>query len=412
MKRVQMSGACVLILSLAAVAATQPTNADTDAARKAAAGEFAAFVELLSAVDNADVQRDILKGWRDAIRGRRDLVLPSGWSALAGKLSKSPHAEVRALTQSLSLQFRDPGTLKDLRTLVANRKAEKAARVAAMEALAEIHDDRLPRILLPMLAGDDLRAAGFRAMSAYDFPPATPLTLLLLKDLTGEERTAAVSLLTARPKSGIALLKGVAEGGVPRDVLNSYVVRQLAALGNAEVDTLLQQVWGDIRPPKAQTQKLVRKYEKQMTPEYLAGGNAARGRALFDKHCAGCHRLFDHGRQVGPNLTGSQRFNLQYVLENVFDPSATVGRDYRMTIFATEAGRTITGIVKAEAENSITVQTATEDVVLAKSDIVARKNSKVSLMPEGVVEKFTPENLRDLLLYLRASDQVPPAVEE
>src|SRR5207302_11483553 len=86
-------------------------------------------------------------------------------------------------------------------------------------------------------------------------------------------------------------------------------------------------------------------------------GDASHGRLVFSKTCASCHMLFDAGGNVGPNLTGSQRANLDYVLENVVDPNAIVARDYQMTLIETKDGRTITGIVQSETDSALTVRT-------------------------------------------------------
>jgi putative heme-binding domain-containing protein len=84
------------------------------------------------------------------------------------------------------------------------------------------------------------------------------------------------------------------------------------------------------------------------------------GRALFQKTCANCHKLFDAGGAIGPEITGAQRTNLDYLLENLIDPSAAVARDFQMQIIQTTGGRVITGLVVAESENAVTVQTLNE----------------------------------------------------
>ena len=74
-----------------------------------------------------------------------------------------------------------------------------------------------------------------------------------------------------------------------------------------------------------------------------------RGHALFGRICAQCHKLFDQGGDVGPDLTGSDRANPDYILENVLDPSASVGRDYTLTTVATRDGRLVAGIVREQS---------------------------------------------------------------
>ena len=84
------------------------------------------------------------------------------------------------------------------------------------------------------------------------------------------------------------------------------------------------------------------------------------GRAVFAKTCQQCHTLFGAGGKVGPDLTGSNRADLDYVLSNVLDPSALIGKDYLAHVVATTDGRVLTGIVRAEDKDAITLVTANE----------------------------------------------------
>ena len=87
---------------------------------------------------------------------------------------------------------------------------------------------------------------------------------------------------------------------------------------------------------------------------------------MFNRICAQCHRLFDQGGDVGPDLTGSDRANPDYILENVLDPSAVVPNEYKLMVIDLLNGRRINGIVKAETDKSLTVRTATETLMLPK----------------------------------------------
>ncbi|OYW15102.1 MAG: hypothetical protein B7Z55_15270, partial [Planctomycetales bacterium 12-60-4] len=131
------------------------------------------------------------------------------------------------------------------------------------------------------------------------------------------------------------------------------------------------------------------------------------GRELFNKTCAACHTLFGSGKQIGPDITGSNRANLDYLLENLLDPSAVVGKDYQMTVVITEDGRSINGIVKEESDSAVVLQTPTDLVTVAKKAIEERKLSELSLMPEGQLKPLAASDVRDLVAYLAAPAQVP-----
>jgi len=128
---------------------------------------------------------------------------------------------------------------------------------------------------------------------------------------------------------------------------------------------------------------------------------------LFNRTCAPCHTLFDQGGRIGPELTGSQRSNLEYLLENVVDPNAVVWNQYRATYFETDDDRLLCGIVLRENESTVTIQTQTGTVTLPRNEIKSRQTSALSMMPEGLLESLKAEEVLDLIVYLQSPSQVP-----
>ena len=118
--------------------------------------------------------------------------------------------------------------------------------------------------------------------------------------------------------------------------------------------------------------------------------------------------MFGSGGTVAPDLTGSNRANLDYVLENVLDPSAVVGKDYRMQVFVLNDGRVVSGLVEKETESALSVRTADNLVVVAKSDLIETRTTDESMMPEGTLRctagRAGPRSGR-LLSYARAGAQ-------
>ncbi|RLS44425.1 MAG: hypothetical protein DWH84_04575 [Planctomycetota bacterium] len=165
-------------------------------------------------------------------------------------------------------------------------------------------------------------------------------------------------------------------------------------------------VWGEIRATAKDKLELIAKQKTVLTASRLKTADLSNGRRLFTKTCAACHVLFGEGGKIGPDITGSNRANLDYVLENVLDPSAIVGKDYRMTILALNDGRVVQGLVQKETDSAVTLRTINDTVVVAKSDIEERKLSELSLMPEGQLNQLTPDEQRDLIAYLGTPAQV------
>lgn len=109
---------------------------------------------------------------------------------------------------------------------------------------------------------------------------------------------------------------------------------------------------------------------------------------------------------MGPELTGSQRTNIDYVLENALDPSAVVPREYKVTTFLLDTGRVVQGVVLSETTQAATVQTPNEVLIIPLSSIEERKASPLSMMPEGILQRLSDEEVRDLVGYLASPRQV------
>ncbi|MGH9363334.1 MAG: PVC-type heme-binding CxxCH protein, partial [Thermoanaerobaculia bacterium] len=166
-------------------------------------------------------------------------------------------------------------------------------------------------------------------------------------------------------------------------------------------------VWGAVRGTSAEKRALIAGYKAELTPERLREADLPRGRALFDRACAPCHRLYDAGGDVGPDITGSNRHNLDYLLENILDPSAQVGREHLLQAVRTRDGRLISGIIRERTERGLVVQTPNERLALGRSEIRDITPLAVSMMPEGALEQLTREEVRDLIAYLSSQAQVP-----
>ena len=117
--------------------------------------------------------------------------------------------------------------------------------------------------------------------------------------------------------------------------------------------------------------------------------------------------LFDAGGKVGPDLTGSNRADLDYILHNILDPNAEIPNDYRTSTIETKDDRSITGIVTRQDTQSVTVVTANETLVLPRGDLKSLVQSEFSMMPEGLLQQFANDEVRDLVAYLRTKAQVP-----
>ncbi len=369
---------------------------------------LAALVGLLKRGDDP-LREPVLAGMHEALSGRRRVVAPAGWSEPYPLLAKSKSANVYAQGMLLSLIFGDPQAVADLRSLATNAREHAGARSAAIDALAQAKTQELPSLLRPLLTDGDVRIAALRGLAGYSDDKTPRAILEGYTSFDPPARQEAISVLASRAAWALALLDAVEEKAIPRSDLSAFHVQQLQSLKNPHVAQRVAKVWGAARPNAADRIALIARYKKQLTDDALAAADRSRGRAVFAKTCAACHTLFDAGGKIGPELTGSQRTNLDYVLSNVLDPSAVLARDYQMTLIQTTDGRVINGIVKTEDDHGLSIQTATELVVLPKDEIESRQATPNSMMPDGLFTSLTADEVRDLVGYLRSPSQVPPA---
>ena len=143
-----------------------------------------------------------------------------------------------------------------------------------------------------------------------------------------------------------------------------------------------------------------------LTNDFVAKADLKNGRKLFHENCGKCHTLFGQGEKIGPDLTGSDRRNVDYVLQNVIDPSAAVGTDYRLKTLLLESGLSATGVVVEESPASVTLQKVDSRETFARDEILKTKATRLSLMPEGQFDRMKPSDVRDIVGYLRLDEDL------
>ncbi len=216
-------------------------------------------------------------------------------------------------------------------------------------------------------------------------------------------REAVIEAVVTRVDAANALLDAVAADSLAAADVPPFALRQMQLLGDAKLTERLIQLWPETRLLDGDKLAELAKYREQLSPERLKTADLAQGRALYTQHCGKCHKLFGEGGAIGPELTGAQRDNLDYWLQNIVDPSATVGTNYRLSIIALADGRILNGVIGAQTERTVSIQTATESLVLERSEIDEIQPSELSLMPEGQFNALTEDQIRNLVGYLMAN---------
>jgi putative heme-binding domain-containing protein len=376
-----------------------------DAAARGDKGDLAPLVTALSGAEEA-VQLDLLKGAREGLRGRKSLKMPETWPALYARLARSDNTAIREHGVIVALVLGDPQALVDLRKTAVSKSAPTAERLVALEALIEKRPADLAPMLHDLLTDKAVRRLALRGLGSFAHEATPQRVLTVYPELTVEEKQDAIATLASRKEYALALLGAVEKKAVARADVSAYVARQLYAMGDAQVSDKLRQVWGEVRDTAPEKQKQLARYKALLTPGFMKYADPSKGRLTFTKTCAQCHKLFGEGNTIGPDLTGYNRAELDYLLVKIVDPSSQVAKDYHMSIVATQDGRVLTGIVVERSSTRLILQTATERIILGKDDIETVKDSPLSIMPEGQLDALTKEQVRDLISYLSGKTQV------
>ena len=366
-----------------------------------------ALVSGLAAAGSPKLQLTYLKAIRSSLSGQRQVAAPSGWAEISKSLLSSSDAEVVTQVTALGVTFGDEAAFAVMRSMVENPAAESATRLVALNSLLDAGDKGLLPTLKVLLNADAaIRKAAIQGMAQYDNPQVAPALLEAYSRFAEPERRLALSTLCARVSSAKALLSAIAEKRIDGTDLTGDLVAQLQFLGSKEIDATLEKVWGKVSASPKEKLVLIEDLKS-----ILANGSQKPdhelGRAIFAKTCMKCHQLYGVGYKIGPDLTGSNRGNLDYLLSNIVDPSAVMAKEYRPTILLTEDGRVINGLLKEENAKSITLQTTDALVTIPKIEIEQRRESDKSMMPEDQLKQFSPDETRALFAYLQGKQQVP-----
>jgi putative heme-binding domain-containing protein len=180
-------------------------------------------------------------------------------------------------------------------------------------------------------------------------------------------------------------------------------------------DRLHEQLSGFGETVAAKAEPLMKKIEQenqsklQRVEEILAllkDADMRRGLRVFQStkaSCIACHRRGYLGGDIGPDLNRIGQIRTERVLlESILFPSLTFVRSYEPVTIATDDGRVFSGVIRDETDDTLTLQLdAQKSLQIAKSTIEERQTGTVSIMPEGLEKQLTPQELADLVKYLK-----------
>lgn len=365
------------------------------ARRLADADELEALVEAVR--KSPQDRRLLLLGMRDSLANRAEVKPPPSWNSLYSLL-QSEEGETAQIANQLAQQFGDSQAVAEMLSSLSRGGTDIQTRRTAIRQLSQRRHPELKGLLIELFENDQLRRDAIQASASFDDLELAKLLLQKYPGFNNSEKLDAIHSLASRQRSGLLLTEALQRGDIPKQDVPAYVARLMRRV----VGTQFTDVWGIQDEREADQDALFAKYRELLTSDAIASGDVERGQQVFKRTCITCHKMHGQGGNIGPDITGSNRTNLEYLLGNILAPSAVIQDAYKMHLVLTDEGRVYNGIPASETKRELLLRVAgkNEPVVLPQANIESREIAPVSMMPTGILKDLTETEVVDLFHYL------------
>ncbi len=358
--------------------------------------DYQACVELFRLAPEKKHGQILLKGFEEAFKGRSSTGLPSELLAEIAKLGGGSVAfGVR--------QGKEDAVVKAL-ALIQNPKTPPQDRLDLIDIFGEAKQPRCVEPMLRLLSDKEsalLQKTALGALQSYKDDKIGAEVVKLLPGMTGEVREVAESLLVGRREWSRQLVSAVDAGKVSPKSIPLATLRKLILHRDDDIARLVKKHWGEVKG--ATTEQMRKDIDRLAAVVSTGKGDPYPGKKFFTAKCATCHTFHGVGGIVGPDLTPFKRDDVPNLLLHIINPSAEIREGYESSIVITESGRTLTGIVVEKDARVVVLRTSEgQRLVLPKDDIESMAVSGISLMPEGLLDGLSDQEVRDLFAYLRS----------
>lgn len=228
-------------------------------------------------------------------------------------------------------------------------------------------------------------------------PAAAEIVLTRFDQLAPVPRTSAVSLLLMRAGSTVALLNEMKAGRIPAGLIDIAQRMRLLQHKDNGVQTLAGEVFGGV--VSSNRKAVADKYEAALT----LNASAERGAAVFKKTCSKCHKIDGEGHHVGPDISDTQRRSRDALLYDILDPNRRVDPQFSEYVVMTNDGLTLNGLLVSDSEHQIVLrQAGGKESGIDRANIEEMQATSKSLMPEGMEQDVSVQQMADLLQFLKS----------
>jgi putative heme-binding domain-containing protein len=358
--------------------------------------------DLLALTNDEALRGKFIAGIASAFEGAEMPKLPDSLTkALNDYMAKQSGGDL-----TLALRSGNADALKKALALLSDKNASNTARIAIAKTLAELGKQEAVMPMVGILKATNppsLKRGILQAAAKFD-DKRIPEALLLGWEgqIAGDKalREDALRVMAGRKEWAQILVSFVNDWKVPVKHFSIDIVRQLSLHKDADIDAAIDKHWrGLLATGPTEAKKKEAERIKAVLKTGL--GDADKGKLQFTARCAICHKLFGEGGTLSPDLTGYDRANVDFWLDNLFNPSMEIREGFGAYIVKTKSGQFLTGLIDAQDANGIVIKDmASNKTPVKQADIEKMEASPISLMPEGLLTGMSDTDLKDFFAYL------------
>ncbi|TWU06112.1 PVC-type heme-binding CxxCH protein [Stieleria varia] len=328
-------------------------------------------------------------GFADGLQRHRG---PMGRTTLAAFV-KSPPSELAAVAGVLADWIRDG------ESVLSDPDASLESRVAAIGLLSQRGEAESLPIWRELFRADqpsEIQVAAVRSFSRVVSTAKCQLLIEHWSQLAPAARPIAMDTMLRRTDGTLSMLEAMKDKTMSPSLLSIDQRVRLLKHSDASIRSLASELLGGA--VSANRRAVAGQYQSALT----ADASPQHGAAVFQRACANCHRLRDVGHEIGPDLTDAVNRSPEALLYDILDPNAKVEPRYTSYSILTDRGEVYSGLIVNDSGGNVVLKMAENKVVsVSRDEIEEIKSNDISLMPEGIEKEVTPQQMADLLAYLR-----------
>lgn len=358
---------------------------------------------LLSRVIQQDHEEEvsiILHGMSEALQGWSKADQPDNWETVYQHWHQTKNPEIAGYLRELAVVFGDGRIDTTLMEIAGDEARDIHTRRNALDTLAKSNKEANIPFLQRMLKERKMSDIAVQGLTLQWSDEIAELLTRQYGGMSRHGKDTVIESLTSRTTGIVHLLNGIQNKRIPARDIKAFERRKMVRLSDPSLMETIRSIWPESLEQDLEEKVLTENWHQRIHALKKADADLIAGRELFQTLCGSCHKLRGSGGQLGPDLTGADRANLDYLLENMLFPSRSVPDDYRMLRVTMKDGRSLDGLKGPETQSTMVLKTPTQTMVLEKESIEEIIISKLSLMPEGLLGGLNDNQLRDLFGYL------------